>query len=201
MSKSKASMSRERIVVGASDLILSRGYSAMTVDAVCESAGITKGGFFYHFESKDALGEAALNKFWSEAAEREANAGFNKESDPVKRLEGYLDYAIEAYQSPELQKGCMLAIYTIELADSNEELFNAAAKHFANWRASLFDMFEQASIYVEHKLDAKAWSDLFISTLEGSLILAKSNSDPEAPPRALKLFKSLLVQSLNQASN
>lgn len=196
ISKSKSAMSRERILVGARDLILARGYSAMTVDAVCESAGITKGGFFYHFDSKDALGEAALSKFWSDAEERQSKALFNNAPDPIQFLEGYLDFAIEAYQDPELRKGCMLAIFTIELAESNEQLFKAASKYFADWQATLLEMFERASNYAGQKIDARAWSDLYITTLEGALLLSKSNSDPDAIKRSLTLYKSLIMQAL-----
>ncbi|HSI23783.1 MAG TPA: TetR/AcrR family transcriptional regulator [Methylophilaceae bacterium] len=196
VSKSKSEMSRARILDAARDSILSRGFAAMTVDAVCQSAGITKGGFFYHFDSKDQLGEAALAKFWGDAEERQAKAPFNQASDPIQFLEGYLDFAIEAYQDPELQKGCMLAIFTMELAESNEQLFNAAAKHFAGWRASLLEMFERAAAHSGQRIDAHAWSDLYISTLEGALLLAKSNNDPEAIKRSLTLYKSLLMQSL-----
>lgn len=196
-SKSKSAMSRERILNGARDLILSRGFSAMTLDAVCQSAGITKGGFFHHFANKDVLGEAALSKFWNDAEERQAKASFNNASDPVKRLEGYLDFAIEAYQDIELQRGCMLAIFTIELAESNEQLFKAASRYFADWRAMLLDLFERASSHAEQKIDARAWSDLYISTLEGALLLSKSSNDPDAIKRSLSLYKSQLLKELS----
>lgn len=194
--KSKSEVSRTRILDAARDSILSRGFSAMTVDAVCQSAGITKGGFFYHFDSKDELGAASLARFWCDAEQRQAKAPFNDEPDPVKYLEGYLDFAIEAYQDPDLQKGCMLAIFTIELAESNAPLFKAAARHFADWRASLLEMFERAATHADKRIDARTWSDLYISTLEGALLLAKSSGDPETISRSLTLYKQLLLQSL-----
>ena len=39
--------------------ILARGYSATTVDDLCRAAGVTKGAFFHHFDSKEALAVAA----------------------------------------------------------------------------------------------------------------------------------------------
>lgn len=195
--QAKAAISRERILDGARELILARGFSAMTVDAVCKLAGITKGGFFHHFASKDELGLAALEKFWADTAAREAEAGFNRIEDPVQSLLSYLDYAIEAYQQPELQKGCMLAIFTIELAESSEALFQAASNHFSTWRTHLVKMFDRAAKHAGKEMDALAWTDMFISTLEGVLVLAKSSADPKAVKRALTLYKQLYLQAIS----
>lgn len=193
MSQSRSVISRERILEGAQDLILARGFSAMTVDAICKSAGITKGGFFHHFSNKEALGEAALAKFWNDAEQRQVAAAYRNETDPVKYLEGYLDHAIEAYKDPELQKGCMLAIFTMELAESNEALFKSASRHFDTFRTDFMAMLEQAFTSKNLPLDVLSWADLYISTLEGSLLLAKSKNDPQAITRALSLYKSLLM--------
>lgn len=196
MKESKSAITRKRILDGAQDLILAGGFSAMTVDAVCQSAGITKGGFFHHFPNKEALGEAALAKFWNDAEARQLIAAYRYETDPMRYLEGYLDHAIEAYKDPELQKGCMLAIFTMEFADSNEVLFKAASQHFHMFLADFMAMLERAFASTNSSIDAESWGDLYISTLEGSLLLAKAKSDPNAITRALTLYKSLLISSL-----
>lgn len=192
----RSAISRERILEGAQDLILARGFSAMTVDAVCESAGITKGGFFHHFPNKEALGEAVIAKFWNDAEERQVTAAYRKLTDPVKYLEGYLDNAIEAYKDPKLQRGCMLAIFTMELAESHEALFKSASQYFNTWRTDFMAMLERACVSKKPAVDFHSWGDLYISTLEGSLLLAKANNDPMAITRSLALYKSLLMKSL-----
>ena len=40
-----------------------RGYNATTVDDICADAGVTKGGFFHYFKSKDDIAHAALTHF------------------------------------------------------------------------------------------------------------------------------------------
>lgn len=196
MNKTKSAISREKILEGAEHLILARGFSAMTVEAVCESAGITKGGFFHHFPNKEALGDAVIAKFWNDAEERQITASYRELTDPVKFLEGYLDNAIEAYKDPKLQRGCMLAIFTMELAESHEALFKSASHYFNMWRTEFMAMLERACLSKKPAIDYQAWGDLFISTLEGSLLLAKANNDPMAITRALTLYKSLLMSSL-----
>jgi TetR/AcrR family transcriptional repressor of nem operon len=44
-----ATQSKERILAGAKELFLARGYSAATVDAICEKSELTKGSFYYFF--------------------------------------------------------------------------------------------------------------------------------------------------------
>jgi AcrR family transcriptional regulator len=46
---------RERLVDTAVDLFATQGYDATSVNQVIERAGLTKGGFYHHFASKDAL--------------------------------------------------------------------------------------------------------------------------------------------------
>lgn len=196
MKESKSAVSRKRILNSAQDLILARGFSAMTIDAICQSADITKGGFFHHFPNKEALGEAALAKFWNDAESRQLNAAYRNETDPMKYLEGYLDHAIEAYKDPELQKGCMLAIFTMELAESNAVLFKAASRHFDMFLADFMAMLARTFSSTKPSIDVQSWGDLYISTIEGSLLLAKAKNDPKAITRALTLYKSLLMRSI-----
>lgn len=196
MRSSKAQISRDRILDGARDLILTRGFAAMSIDAVCESASITKGGFFHHFPSKDALGEAVLDKFWNDVETRQAGAAYRNHEDPLSYLSGYLDFAIDSYAEPNLQKGCILAIYTMELAESNATLFKSASQRFADWRSDLIQMISKASQCTGKALDVETWSDLYISTLEGALLITKSNKDPEAIKRLVGLYKRLLFDAL-----
>jgi AcrR family transcriptional regulator len=56
-----ATQSTERILAGAKELFLARGYAATTVDAICEKAELTKGSFYYFFDLKEDLGLAVLD--------------------------------------------------------------------------------------------------------------------------------------------
>lgn len=184
---------RERMLRAARDLILSRGYAAMTVDGVCAAAGVTKGGFFHHFGSKDGLGEAVLAQFWQDAAARQDAAGFKTANTHLDYVLGYLDHAIEAYQDPLVRQGCMLAIYTMELSETNPALFRSSVGYFQDWKAELVAMFDKLrQDFTLEEFDPVAWSELYIATLEGALLLAKSTSDAGVIVRALSLYKQQL---------
>ncbi|MDP1545077.1 MAG: TetR/AcrR family transcriptional regulator [Anaerolineales bacterium] len=52
---------RAKILESAIKLFSARGYNAASVDDICRDAGISKGAFYHHFESKQALFLALLD--------------------------------------------------------------------------------------------------------------------------------------------
>ncbi len=105
--------SRARIVEAAGRLFRERGIDAVGVDAVMRAAGLTHGGFYTHFASKEALvAEAAAAALARSAARWEALAA----ADPTDALErivgGYLDPAHVGAPA----RGCVLAALGPEVA-------------------------------------------------------------------------------------
>src|SRR3982750_2221813 len=84
--------SRDRLIGATIDLVRANGYASTRVDDVCAAAGVTKGSFFHHFESKEDLAIAAARQ-WGEGAVRLfAGAPFMAKPDPLDRLFGYLQF-------------------------------------------------------------------------------------------------------------
>ncbi len=54
---------RSRILESAIKLFSTRGYNKASVDDICAEAGISKGAFYHHFESKQALFLALLDRW------------------------------------------------------------------------------------------------------------------------------------------
>jgi AcrR family transcriptional regulator len=54
--KSKSrSDTREALLRAASQVVIDKGVEALTLDAIAQQAGVSKGGLLYHFPNKDAL--------------------------------------------------------------------------------------------------------------------------------------------------
>lgn len=190
---------RDRILHIARDLILSRGFSAMSIDMICTQAEITKGGLFHHFSNKEVLGEAVLQQFWHDALERQQRIMQSTHASRLEQLVAYLDDTIVSYQDPQLSQGCMLAIFTMGLAETNPRLFQISQQYFQDWRNQLIALFNQ--IKVEQHLatfDATAWAELYIANLEGALLLAKAINDKQVIARTLSLYKQQLLEVARQ---
>lgn len=53
---------RERIIDAAEEVVIREGARHVTLDAVVQEAGVSKGGFIYHFKNKEALLQAMLDR-------------------------------------------------------------------------------------------------------------------------------------------
>src|ERR1700756_5654461 len=83
---------RSKLLNAAISIIRKKGYAATSVDELCARAGVTKGAFFHHFQSKDALAVAAAHH-WSELSSALfASAPYHRFDDPLDRVLGYLAF-------------------------------------------------------------------------------------------------------------
>jgi TetR/AcrR family transcriptional regulator, transcriptional repressor for nem operon len=58
---------RVKLIEAAIATVRYKGFSATSVDEICAAAGVTKGAFFHHFASKEALAVAAAGA-WTDSA-------------------------------------------------------------------------------------------------------------------------------------
>jgi AcrR family transcriptional regulator len=59
----KGAQTREHILATAESIILQRGYSGTSIEEIIGEAGITKGGFFYHFAGKSDLARNLMLRY------------------------------------------------------------------------------------------------------------------------------------------
>src|ERR1700693_3422783 len=121
-----ANQSKERILAGAKELFLARGYAATTVDAICAKAELTKGSFYYSFDSKEDLGLAVLDWSLRRGVQMLASGPHVRIVDPVEKAFAFLKHLEKC--SPELWNGgCLLGSFALELADTNSRMQQAVA--------------------------------------------------------------------------
>jgi TetR/AcrR family transcriptional repressor of nem operon len=189
-----ANQSKERILAGAKELFLARGYAATTVDAICEKAGLTKGSFYYFFDSKEDLGLAVLDWSLQRSAQMLASGPHVRIVDPLEKAFAFLEHLEKC--SPEIWSGgCLLGSFSLELADTNSRMQQVVAGMF---QAVADDFTKQlqpiaAQCAGEQTPRATELADTLLGILEGSIILAKAHRDPTRIPKAIRGFRLSLA--------
>jgi AcrR family transcriptional regulator len=87
----------------AQQLFETRGFADTTVDDIVAKAGVAKGAFYHHYESKEAVFTKVLEGVQLAVA-REVSRIASKSSDPVERLRVGLRVYIEACERPNVRQ-------------------------------------------------------------------------------------------------
>ncbi|HUR07482.1 MAG TPA: TetR/AcrR family transcriptional regulator [Nonomuraea sp.] len=91
-------MRRDELLDAAEDLLCDQGSTALTLSAVADRAGVSKGGLLYHFSSKEALIKGMVERLIDDFDELMA-----AQSDPTY-TERYLAATLEAVRSNRLRR-------------------------------------------------------------------------------------------------
>src|SRR5262245_33438101 len=89
------SKTRNKVPDAAQELMLAKGYSATSVDEVCQAAGLTKGSFFHYFPGKEDMGIAVAERFYAARRQAFEEAPFRRLPDPLDRALGQVDFFLE----------------------------------------------------------------------------------------------------------
>lgn len=187
--------SRDKLLDATLDVVRAKGFNATRVEDICDAAGLTKGSFFHHFDSKDALAIAAAG-WWRQRTNRLfAAAPFNAERDPLQRLFGYLDMR-QALVAGELsQFTCFPGTVIQETYATHPKLREACAASFSDHVAMLTEIVAAAKKARGLGPEPSAHSlALHIqATLQGGFVMAKAHSDGRIVIEAIEHLRRYLA--------
>src|ERR1700677_3202853 len=121
----RKSDARVRLMDAAYELIWEYSYGAVTIEAICDRAGVKKGSFYYFFDSKSDLAVTAIEAWW---VERKALVDdiFRPGTPPVQRIRQYIDFVaqrqLKAYEKSGQVLGCPLFTLGSEICTQDEKI-------------------------------------------------------------------------------
>lgn len=89
-----AAETRDKLLETATGLIWQSNYSSVGVNEICKQAGVTKGAFYHHFETKADLYIAASRHYW-ESMKRDLDAIYSPSFTPLEQLENLIQLIIQ----------------------------------------------------------------------------------------------------------
>ncbi|MDB9524791.1 TetR/AcrR family transcriptional regulator [Oscillatoria sp. CS-180] len=127
---------RVRLLCAASEVAINEGVEALTLSAVAQHAGTSKGGLLYHFPTKDALLTGMVEQLVQDF-ETALQTAFDQDDAP-----GTPGQWLRAYIRATLQfnkKSLALIICLSSVVTASPELLEAAKSYEQRWQLKLKD--------------------------------------------------------------
>ncbi|MEM7498418.1 MAG: TetR/AcrR family transcriptional regulator [Pseudomonadota bacterium] len=192
----KPNSTRARIMETARCAVLQKGFDATSIEEIVASVGITKSGFFYHFPDKNALARAMLEDYIEEENElfdRLFDRAAQLTDDPLQRVLIGLQFFAEAFDEMETgHPGCLIAA-----AAYQDRLFDAPVRNLyraamLGWRARFRGYLDEVvAEYAPHlEVDLDDVADLFCTTAEGGIVMARAIGERRIAPAQIRLLRN-----------
>ena len=192
--------SKTRFLDAALYVIRAKGYSATRIEDICEAAGLTKGSFFHHFDSKEGLALAAADYWIEGSGALFASAPYRDHADPLDRLLAYVDFR-KALLSGELPDfTCLAGTMVQEVYDTHPALREACNRSICEHAATLVPDIEQAKRQhgIEAEWTAESLALYMQATIQGAFILAKAQHGVAIARQCIDHLRRYLELLFNQ---
>jgi TetR/AcrR family transcriptional regulator, transcriptional repressor for nem operon len=172
---------REQIVVAGLETFHRCGFNGCGVQDITEAAGVPKGSFYNHFESKEALGVAVLDRYWQICGDQLRMLS-DQRVPPIDRLRGYFELLAGNIAGLGYTRGCLIGNFSIELADQSRPVRERLTAIFAAWTRALEACIREAQRTgaVRSTRDARTLAALLLNAWEGAVMRVKVDKDDTA---------------------
>jgi TetR/AcrR family transcriptional repressor of nem operon len=170
---------REEIVEAALEQFHAHGFNAAGVKDITDAAGVPKGSFYNHFDSKEALAVVALQRY---GAERRLQDLADNGVEPLARLRTHFEFLRDENVHREFTGGCLIGNFGAEIIDHSEVIRASVQQSMQQWAALIAAALTEAQQAgtVRADLDPKTTARFVLNAWEGTLIGARADRSADA---------------------
>jgi len=195
---------KEKLIQNAIEQISSRSYASVGVQELCNLSGVTKGGFYHYFKSKEELTLAAIDSIWESYKKTILGPVFNSDIPTLEKFNLLIETVYIHYVSQKEAQGqmcgCRLGNLAIELSTQNERIREKLEEIFQNWVDYFEQVLNEAVTTGELPIntDTKKSAQSILAFLQGLALIGKTNDDPDFMKNLSRAALNLIMDSKQQ---
>ena len=172
--ESQKERTRLRVLGEAAAAIRTKGAERVSVGEVMAAAGLTHGGFYAHFESKDDLIAQAITHMF-DAAYNDRFVRLTEGREPAAAIVSYVDSYLSLLHRLQRGNGCPIPALSGDLPNFSERARERFANGIERVAAGLAELAKKLGA---KDAEALAWSAL--AEMAGAIALSRTVSDKRA---------------------
>jgi TetR/AcrR family transcriptional regulator, transcriptional repressor for nem operon len=192
---------KSRLIEAAMMIVRQKGYSATSIDDLCKAAGVTKGAFFHHFASKEALAVAGAEQWTARAEELIFTLQpWTRIADPLERLLAHIDFRLAMLDGPVEAFTCFVGTMVQETFASNDAIRAACDGSITAYAERLAEDIEPAidTYGIRDSVTAIDLAYHIQAVLQGAFIMAKAKGDPAIARDSVSHLKRYVAMLFDQ---
>ena len=176
---------KSAIMDAAESLILEQGFASASIDRIIARAGITKGTFFYHFDSKSDLAYALVKRHAvldRENLDSQMARAEGLSRDPLQQFLIFIGLMREMMEGlTEPYPGCLYAAYVYEAELFDDRTMKIVRDALQHWRDVMAPKIRQImELYPPRRpVKPEALADMLTVVFEGAFIVSKTMNEPD----------------------
>jgi len=164
---------KEQIVQAGLKILLQKGFNGVGVQEITDTAGVPKGSFYNHFDSKEALGAEIVERYGADVTRRQVL--LDKSLPALERLRGHFERLNEIFVKAKFERGCLLGNFSAELSNQSAVIRRELAALYERWSRDIELAIAdgQAEGTIPRDKNAAAIAAFLLDAYEGALLRAR----------------------------
>ena len=173
-------VTKKKIVEESLQLFARKGYFSTSISDILRATGLTKGGLYSHFPSKEAIWYAVYDEaaaIWRSVVFE----GVREIKDPLERVDKVICNVMENYLGGNIfDGGSFLVPMLVELSGQSDTMSRHILEGFNGFSKLLSSWLEEADKAgnIKSKLNYKEISDFLIISFNGAVTFYRATRDP-----------------------
>lgn len=190
-SRAVAEQHHQELVEAAARLFRERDVGAVSVPDVMSEIGLTRGGFYKHFDSKDALVAAAVEQAFIEHVERVHRFAEEQGDDPASTRQMFVEFCLSYSHRDNPGTGCPSALAS---GISRSDLDSAPRAAFIDGLRTLLEVLAERT-GTEQQDSTEHWDRVLgdFAILVGALLLARATAGDALSEQILAAVRGRLT--------
>ena len=173
---------REKILEAAIETVRNRGFNGCGVNDITAAAGVPKGSFYNHFDSKEALGAEIVEQYWHRGACSTLRILSDETLGPRERLRRYFAAMAVNLATRDYKCGCLIGNLSAEMADQSRLVCDRLSAIYAGWTRAIETCVRegQRAGEISDTVPAASLAAFLVNAWEGTVLRAKVDKDGAA---------------------
>jgi TetR/AcrR family transcriptional repressor of nem operon len=191
----KGEKTRQFIIEQAAPIFMTKGLAGTAVDEIRDATGLSKGGIYKYFDSKEELAQAVVKYNLDAFIERTIEA-VKEEKTAKDRLFGMLDFLSDPL-NPPVAGGCPMMNFGMEADDTNSIVRDMVCKTIVDVQKFIRETVEEGIKAKEFQpaWDARVFATKTYAMFEGGILISRVSGNNDQMNILINLIKGEITEN------